>query len=74
MRRCFLLIIVFVPITIVLDDFRYEHYDAEATPGRSTKRKKSDDPFSDKYFEIMDRVQELHLVSKSFFFSQICFH
>ena len=44
---------------------RYEHYgiDGDGTSNGQTRRQKSDDPFSDKYFDIMDRVQALNLVS-----------
>jgi hypothetical protein len=43
---------------------RYEHYIEEDDPNlRKPKRAKSQDPFADKYFEIMDTAQELNLVS-----------
>lgn len=57
-----LFVFLFVKITFPC---RYEHYDEAANgSNRSPSRKnKSEDAFSDKYFDIMDRVQELNLVS-----------
>lgn len=40
---------------------RYGHYE-ENLLRKKSKRKKTDDPFTDKYFEIMDRAQEMSLV------------
>jgi hypothetical protein len=40
---------------------RYGHYEEDLLRKKS-KRKKTDDPFTDKYFEIMDRAQEMTLV------------
>ena len=48
---------------------RYEHYDETGNATRSQSRKnRSQDPFSDKYFDIMDRVQELNLVRGAILF------
>lgn len=43
---------------------RYEHY-VEGETGKRQKRKKTDDLFTDRYFEIMDRAQEMSLVRMS---------
>lgn len=43
---------------------RYEYY-VEGETGKRQKRKKTDDLFTDRYFEIMDRAQEMSLVRMS---------
>ena len=40
---------------------RYGHYEEDLERKKSAKRKKSDDPFTDKYFEILDRCQDCQL-------------
>ncbi len=60
--------VVYLIEIILSSDFcyfcRYEHYDEQGGFTRSqSKKNRSQDPFSDKYFDIMDRVQELNLVS-----------
>ncbi|KAI8101784.1 hypothetical protein M9434_006850 [Picochlorum sp. BPE23] len=41
----------------------YGHYEEEAM--KKSKRKKTDDPFTDKYFEIMDVAQEMALKAEA---------
>lgn len=42
---------------------KYSHYDEVGQYNhRRGRSQKSEDPFSEKYFEIMDRIQELNLV------------
>ena len=44
---------------------RYGHYEEDLERKKSAKRRKSDDPFTDKYFDIMDRCQECQLRASS---------
>ena len=42
---------------------KYSHYDEMNQKSGRKSAQRSEDPFSDKYFDIMDRVQEINLVS-----------